>query len=256
MHVRQFTKAFTLIELLVVVAIIAILAAMLLPALNQARERAKATACATGMKNMGSATSMYSMDYDEWTLYVEDSGNSQEETSMDLFWYELLTPYTEGDAVFHCPKQAIPYTTNRMTGLTFSRLDTYSADYNMNAWYTRRKVSESDFNVGSEIIAVWDRPGGWCTSTRNNVQVTPNLFRDEASREASNTGTGGLFALAADGTPGAGAIAMKYMGMHMYGINMLFVDGHVAWCEPGGPKRDYFIATKERHWMTTYRDLD
>ena len=55
-------RQFTLIELLVVIAIIAILAAILLPALQQARERAKAANCVSNLHQLHVSVATYLND--------------------------------------------------------------------------------------------------------------------------------------------------------------------------------------------------
>lgn len=94
------SKAFTLIELLVVIAIIAILAALLLPALAQAKNKAKLATCQSNFHQVYVGTTMYAGDYADWYPVWLDvaGGHSLNDIGTESYTRYILlnapSPYT------------------------------------------------------------------------------------------------------------------------------------------------------------------
>jgi prepilin-type N-terminal cleavage/methylation domain-containing protein len=85
------TAAFTLIELLTVIAITALLAAMLLPALSQAKEKAKVTRARVELNGVGLALEMYSEDNAANLPPVRVNCN----TDLATHWYQFPAELVE-----------------------------------------------------------------------------------------------------------------------------------------------------------------
>ena len=110
-------KSFTLIELLVVIAIIAILAAMLLPALSSARASARTSACASNLKQIGTAIQLYAADHDDVIVVGKIKRPPSGSWATNCIWPSFLAGYAGFSAKPANPPYGITFAPSEMEGL-------------------------------------------------------------------------------------------------------------------------------------------
>jgi prepilin-type N-terminal cleavage/methylation domain-containing protein/prepilin-type processing-associated H-X9-DG protein len=249
----QRQKGFTLIELLVVIAIIAILAAILFPVFAKVREKARAISCLSNLKQIGTAVTMYTQDYDE----TEPS--SYNKYGGETGWACQVFPYVKSVAAFACPDDSS--IGNQSVGEVKSLSYGINSNFGINPWPAAatvpKAISISSLSAPSNTVMLFEvananwvditaptGPGGFAGSNWSGYGNWDGFFNGMSPAgngigspgndpSGSNVGTSagslkyatGYMANSFPGTAPASSFAAP-TGRHTDGSNFLMADTH------------------------------